>query len=186
MPGEDVTTLLIRWSGGDREALDCLVPLVYSELLQIANAYLRRERAGNSLEGTGIVHETFLRLIDQDRVNWQGRAHFYGIAAQMMRRILVDHARAGRRAKRGGGLKMLPLDEALHGARSRNVELIALDDALEGLAKLDSQQCKVVELRFFGGLSLEETAVALNLSRATVHRHWITARAWLNRELRRA
>lgn len=183
MPDEDVTTLLGRWGEGDREALNRLMPKVYNELLQLAGAYLRRERQGHSLDSTGIVHEAFLRLVDQRRVEWQSRAHFYGVAAQMMRRILVDHARAQHREKRGGGVETLVLDERMDGAPERGVGLMALDDALEGLAKLDPEQSRVVELRFFGGLSLEETAEALRISRSTVHRHWVTARAWLNREL---
>lgn len=180
---DDVSALLIRWSDGDRAALDQLMPLVYSELHRLAGAYLRRERPGHSLQSTGIVHEAFLKLVDQRNVRWQDRAHFYGVTAQIMRRILVDHARAKHREKRGGPMETLALDEGLHVSPRKSVQIIALDDALTALAQLDQQQCTAVEMRFFGGLTLEETAEALRISRATVHRDWVTARAWLMREL---
>ena len=184
MAGDDVTTLLQRWSAGDPEALDKLMPLVYGELRKLAAARLRQERGGHTLQSSALVNEAYLRLAGQGGVHWQNRAHFFAIAAQMIRRILVDHARAQHRDKRGGGAETLVLDEAIHAASSdRGVEMIALDDALNGLEKLDPQQSRIVELRFFAGLTVEETAEALHISRATVNRHWVTARAWLIREL---
>jgi RNA polymerase sigma factor (TIGR02999 family) len=180
---DDVTTLLGRWADGDRDALDRLMPLVYEELHRIAHAYLRRERPGHALESAAIVNEAYLRLIDQQRVRWQNRTHFYGVAAQLMRRILVDHARAAAREKRGGGAATLTLDEAVFRPADRGLAVIALDDALQGLARLDARQSRVVELRFFGGLSIDEAAEVLGISRATAHRDWVTARAWLIREM---
>ncbi len=180
---DDVTTLLGRWAGGDRAALDRLMPLVYEELHRIAHAYLRRERPGHALESAAVVHEAYLRLIDQQRVQWQNRTHFYGVAAQLMRRILVDHALAATREKRGGGAVTLALDEAVFRPADRGLAVIALDDALQSLARLDARQSQVVELRFFGGLSIDEAAEVLGISRATAHRDWVTARAWLIREM---
>src|SRR5579862_7738499 len=181
----DVTVLLQKWSRGEARAAEDLAPLVYAELRRRAHRYLRRERVNHTLHSTDLVHEAYLRLVDQKRANWQDRAHFFAVSAQMMRRILVDHARAHHREKRGGGAPTLVLDEAIDLPQRRSLELIALDDALEGLAKLDSQQSRVVELRFFAGLSIEETAEVLGVSKATVNRDWVTARAWLSRELSR-
>jgi RNA polymerase sigma factor (TIGR02999 family) len=182
MSTDDVSALLIRWRSGDREALDQLTPIVYSELRRIAARYLRAERRGHTLQTTALAHEAFLKLARQPPINWQDRAHFFAVAARIIRQILVDYARASHRDKRGGA-KPLVLDEALHISDRRSVELIALDDALEALAKLDPQQSRVVELRFFAGLTVEETAEVLSVSRATVNRDWVTARAWLLREL---
>jgi RNA polymerase sigma factor (TIGR02999 family) len=179
----DVTRLLSDWSNGDRRALDELLPLVYEELRHLANAYLRRERDGHTLQSTALVHEAFLRLVNQHEVQWQGRAHFFGIAAQMIRRILVDHARAQGAAKRGAGAVRLELGEALAVAQQRDLDLIALDDALERLAIMDERQSRIVELRFFAGLSVEDTADVLGISTATVKREWSSARAWLFREV---
>ncbi len=186
MPGgqpKDVTQLLIDWKNGSREALDALLPLVYDELRRVARGYLRRERPGQTLQGTAVVHEAYLRLVDQARVKWQNRAHFLGVAAQMIRRILVDHVRAKRAAKRGAGAMTLSLDESIEVAGRRDVDLVSLDDALEELARFDPRQARIVELRYFTGLSIEETAEVLGISPATVKREWAVARAWLYREL---
>jgi RNA polymerase sigma factor (TIGR02999 family) len=179
----DVTRLLADWSNGDRQALDELLPLVYEELRHLANAYLRREREGHTLQSTALVHEAFLRLVNQRDVHWRGRAHFFGIAAQMIRRILVDHARAQRAAKRGAGAVRLELDDAIAVAHQRDLDLIALDDALGRLAMLDERQSRIVELRFFAGLSVEDTAEVMGISTSTVKREWASARAWLFREV---
>jgi RNA polymerase sigma factor (TIGR02999 family) len=180
-----VTQLLGRWRGGDREALDSLIPLVYDELRSIAQRYLRNERPGHTLQSTALVHEAYVRLINQDLPEWQNRAHFFAVAAQLMRQILVDHARAYRASKRGGGVCNLALDEAEQNAKRVDVDILALDDALKTLSAMDAQQGKVVELKFFGGLSIEDTAEVLGVSSSTVKRDWITARAWLHRELDR-
>ena len=187
MTSREVTAVLQRWSGGDAGALDQLTPLVYTELRQLARGYLRRERAGHSLQSAELVNEAFVRLIEHRNVHWKDRAHFFGASATIMRRILVDHARARLAGKRGGGELTLVLDEGMDAApgHGKSVELLALDDALNALAALDAGQSRIVELRFFGGLSVEETAEVLQLSRATVNRHWATARAWLMRELSR-
>lgn len=182
----DVTQLLHDWIDGRQDALDRLLPEVYAELRRLAASYLRRERPDHSLQATALVHEAFLKLVDQRAVRWQSRAHFFGIAAQMMRRILVDHARARRSDKRGGTARRLPLDEALAVAESRDIDLVALDDALTRLATLDPRQSKLVELRFFGGLTMEETADVLGISPATVGREWTAAKAWLHTALRGA
>lgn len=179
----DVTAILVSWSEGRREALDELVPLIYDELHRIAARYLRQERAEHTLQPTALVHEAWLRLIDQQNVNWQNRAHFFGVSAELMRRILVDHARRKKAEKRGGGAATVVLDENIEWSARRDLDLVDLDDALEALAKLDPQQSKVVEMRFFGGLSVEETAEALGVSPTTVKREWRMARAWLLREL---
>lgn len=155
------------------------MPLVYDELRHLASRYLRHERSGHTLQTTALVHEAYIRLIDQRQVSWQNRAHFYGIAAQMMRRILVDHARGQQADKRGGGAQKLSLDEAIGLAQEREVDLIALDEALTTLATLDPQQSLIVEMRFFGGLSVEEVAEALSVSRSTIQRDWSMAKAWL-------
>ena len=178
--------LLREWSGGNREALNELLPLIYDDLHKQAARYLRRERQDHTLQPTALINEAYLKLIDQRDVNWQNRMHFFGIAAQAMRRILVDHARTKHREKRGGDNEELPLDEALTVAvDEKNIDLIALDEALTRLEKKDQQQARIVELRYFSGLSLEETAEALNISRTTATRDWAMARAWLNRELTR-
>jgi RNA polymerase sigma factor (TIGR02999 family) len=179
----DVTRLLVNWSNGDRQALEALLPLVYDELRLLAGRYLRRERSGHTLQSTALVHEAYLRLIDQRNVQWQNRAHFFAVAAQMIRRILVDHARKTQTEKRGGHAPRLSLDEAMAVAQDRDVDLVALDDALNGLAEIDDQQAKIVELRFFGGLSIEETAEVLKISPATVKRDWVMAKSWLFREM---
>jgi len=178
-PQTDVTELLKLWSSGHQKALDALLPQIYAELRQLASSYLRRERPNHTLQATALVHEAFVRLVDQRAVRWQNRAHFFGIAAQAMRRILVDHARARGAAKRGDGARPVSLDEALVLTCAPNVDLLALDEALNRLAALDPQQSRVVELRFFGGLTMEETAEVLQISPATVGREWTMAKAWL-------
>lgn len=180
---ENVTQLLIDWSKGDKEALDNLVPLVYDELRRQAARYLRHERAGHTLQTTALIHEAYLRLVDQRNVHWQNRAHFFGIAAQMMRRILVDHARTKKRAKRGGSDIRVSFSEATLKAPDQDLDIVALDEALEHLAEIDEQQSKIVELRFFSGLTVEETAEVMGISAATVKRNWSMAKAWLHREI---
>lgn len=180
----DVTQLLVGWSEGNQQALDKLLPLVYRELKRIADRYLRRERADHTLQATALVHEAYLKLIDQRQVRWQNRAHFFGIAAQAMRRILVDYARDRQAEKRGGGGIKLSLDDELDISDKRASELIALDDALSTLAEMDAQKSRIVELRFFGGLSIEETAEVLGISTATVIRQWRLAKAWLYGEMK--
>jgi RNA polymerase sigma factor (TIGR02999 family) len=177
-----VTALLVAWSKGDERALEELTPLVYDELRRLARSYMRQERSGHTLQSTALVHEAFLRLIDQ-RVQWNSRAHFFGIAAQLMRRILVDHAKAQSAAKRGAGALRIELDEGLATTPHRDVNLLALDEALERLTKVDPQRSRIVELRFFGGLSNEESAEVLGVSPATIQRQWTGARAWLFHEL---
>ena len=179
----DVTRLLVRWSNGDQGALNALVPLVYSELRRLAQVYLSHEKQGHTLSSTALVHEAYLRLVSQKEVTWQSRAHFFAVAARMMRRILVDHARHHGYAKRGGGALTISLDETVAPALERELDLVALDDALEALAKLDERQSRMVELRFFGGLSIEETSEVLGVSTPTVKREWASARAWLYREI---
>lgn len=181
-PGE-VTRLLLELSGGNREAVDELTPLLYRELKRIAAAQLRRERPGHTLQVTALVHEAYLKLVEQRGVTWQNRAHFFGVAAQAMRRILLDYAKGRSRGKRGGGAPQTSLDEALAVSHDRAFELVEIDEALRHLAAFDGRQAKVVELRFFGGLSVEETAEALGVSAPTVKREWAVARAWLHREL---
>jgi RNA polymerase sigma factor (TIGR02999 family) len=177
--------MLADWRQGDQEALGKLMPLVYDELRRLAKSYLRRETSGHTLQTTALVHEAYLRLIDQRVDNWQNRAHFFGIAAQLMRRILIDHARSKQAAKRGSGETRLSLDEALEVSGKNEAELLALDEALTALAAFDPRQGRIIELRYFGGLSIEETAEVLGLSPATVKREWTTAKAWLYRELSR-
>jgi RNA polymerase sigma-70 factor (ECF subfamily) len=182
----DISRLLRQWSDGNRAALEELLPLVYDELHRQAARYLRRERVGHTLQTTALIHEAYLRLIDQRDVRWQSRTHFFAIAAQMMRRVLIDYARAKHREKRGGDDVRLSFDAVNLVATDENsVDLIALDQALERLAEMDEQQARVVELRYFGGLSLEETAEVLHISRATTARDWDVAKAWLRRELTR-
>ncbi len=180
-PQDEVTHLLVAWSQGDRDALDKLLPLVYQELKRIADRYLKRERAGHTLQTTALVHEAYFKLIDQTRVEWQNRAHFFGVAAQAMRRILVDHARRHHSEKRAG--VKISLDEELNLAAERASELVALDEALITLAELDPQKSRIVELKFFGGLSIEETAEVLGIGTATVIRQWRLAKAWLYAEI---
>ena len=187
----DVTRLLVRWSEGDAEALERLLPLVYGELRRIASNQLRRERSDHTLAPTALVHELYLRLIDQNRISWQNRAHFFGLAAQLMRRILVDHARAQHAQKRGGLITRISLEEILQGDREPPGEqagaaedVLAVDDALGRLAAIDPDQARIVELRFFGGLNIDETATVLKRSPRTIKREWRLARAWLYRALR--
>ncbi len=182
---ESVTQLLIEISNGDREAVDLLLPVIYDELRKLAANYLRRERPDHTLQPTALVHEAYLRLVDQTRVTWQNRAHFFGIAAQIMRRLLVDHARRHNAEKRGQDFQKLSLDENIDRAVERSTELIALDDALKALAAFDPQKARVVELRYFGGLSVEETADVLGVTATTVKRHWRFAKAWLHGEMQR-
>jgi RNA polymerase sigma factor (TIGR02999 family) len=181
---ERVSKLLLNWGQGDQGAREALIPLVYDELRRLARRYLRRERPDHTLQSAALVNEAYLRLIRQEHPQWQNRAHFFGVAAQLMRHILVDHARNRAAAKRGAGAPRLTLDPDIALPQERDVDLIALDDALNQLAALDPQQSRLVELRFFGGLSIEETSVVLGVSPATVKREWATARAWLQREMR--
>ncbi|NOT60510.1 MAG: sigma-70 family RNA polymerase sigma factor [Acidobacteria bacterium] len=177
-----VTELLLAWRNGEAAALDELTPLVYDELHKLAGAYLRRERRGHTLQTSGLVNEAFVRLIGQ-QIDWQNRAHFFGIAAQMMRRILVDYARARQTDKRGGAEIHVALDEALDEAEAQDADLVALDDALLSLAQFDPRQSRIVELRYFGGLTIQEVAEVMSLSDSTIEREWNTARLWLRREL---
>src|SRR6266480_2525496 len=179
----EVTQLLVDWSGGDQAALEKLMPLVYEELHRLAHRYMGHERPGHTLQTSGLVNEAYLRLIDQSQVHWQNRAHFYGIAAQMMRRILVDYARSRHYAKRGGNNHQVSLNEALIASEERSAEVVALDDALKSLAAIDGRKSQIVELRFFAGLSIEETAEVLAVSPGTVMRDWTLAKAWLRREM---
>ena len=182
----DVTRLLLDWSNGDRQSLDKLLPIVYQELRRLAQHYIRQERSDHTLQATALVHEAYLRLIDVGEVRWQNRAHFFGAAAQVMRHVLVDMARQHRAQKRGGGQK-LSLGEALAvPGEADDLDLVALNEALDRLAEIDPQQSKIIELRYFGGLTVEETAEALGVSPRTVKRGWRVARAWLRREITRA
>jgi RNA polymerase sigma-70 factor, ECF subfamily len=176
---EHVTKLLLELSNGNHGVTDELLPLVYDELKRLAAGYLRRERVNHTLQPTALVHEAYLRLIDQTRANWQNRAHFFGVAAQLMRRILVDHARQHNADKRGGEFQKLSLDENMDKAVEVSAELIALDDALKELAEVDPEKARLVELRYFGGLTFEETAEVLGVSLITVKRHWRLTKAWL-------
>ena len=178
-----VTQLLRRWTEGDAQALHRLVPLVYNELRHLAGRHLRHERDGHTLQRTGLVHEVFLRLSNDRHVQWESRAQFFGLASKLMRHVLVDHARARRADKRGGGVTLLPLEEADAAGTADTLDILALDQALQRLERMDPQQSQVVELRFFGGLSVEETAATLGVSVSTVKREWSCARAWLLREL---
>jgi RNA polymerase sigma factor (TIGR02999 family) len=180
---QNITHLLKEWSDGDERALDKLTPLVYEELRRQASRYLRRERRGHSLQTTALINEAYLRLIDARDVHWQDRAHFFAIAANLMRRVLVDHARRRDAEKRGGSALRLTLDEALAVTKETDVDLLAIDEALDRLAKIDPQQARVVELRFFSGFTVDETAAALGISPKTVKRDWSVARAWLCREI---
>ena len=178
-PETQVTQLLQRWQEGNQQALEALMPLVYNELKRMAGSYLRRERPDHTLQSAALVNEAYLRLVDQTQTRWQNKAHFYGIAAQMMRRILADHARGHNAAKRGAGMPELQLDEAIVQAQSRSVDVLGLEEALQKLEKVDPQQGRIVELRFYAGVSIEDTAHVLGISPSTVKRDWAAARAWL-------
>ena len=178
---QGVTQLLIDWSNGDRAALDQLMPLVYEELRGLARRHMARERRDHTLQTSALINEAYLRLVDQKGLRWQNRAHFFAVAAQVMRHILIDHARSYHYAKRGAGAQKIPLDEAALFTEHRAAEFVALDDALITLASVDPRRSQVVELRFFGGLSIEETAEVLKISAPTVQREWRAAKAWLNR-----
>jgi RNA polymerase sigma-70 factor, ECF subfamily len=182
-PPNEVTQLLIDWSSGNQAALDRLIPMVDRELHRLAHHYMRRENAGHTLQTTALVNEVYLKLIDQKNVHWKNRAHFFALSAQLMRRILVDHARNRQYAKRGGGAQRITFDEALVVSSERGADLVALDDALSKLTSIDPRKGKVVELRFFGGLNVEETAEALQISAVTVMREWSMAKAWLYNSL---
>lgn len=179
----EITRLLSDWRGGDRAALEKLMPLVYDELRRLARRYLNQERPGHTLQATALVNEAYLRLIDQQNSDWQNRAHFFAVAARIMRHLLVDHARARRYAKRGGGAQQVSLDEAAAVAPEQSFDLLALDEALNRLAAIDERKVVIVELRYFSGLSVEETAEAMRLSEITIKREWLKAKAWLYREL---
>ena len=181
---KDVTVLLAEATKGDQQAASKLVPLVYDELRRLARHYMRRERENHTLQATALVHEAYLKLVQHQSVDWQNRAHFFGIAAQVMRHILVDHARGHGREKRGAGQQLVSLEEALVFSPEKSAELIKLDESLERLAKLDPRQGRIVELRFFGGLTVEETAHVLGISPKTVKREWSVAKAWLHGDLR--
>ena len=180
---DDVTGLLLSWRQGDAAALDRLVPLVYQELRRVAARHLRREAPGHALQATALVHEVYLRLVDVDRMALKNRAHFFAVAAVLMRQILVDHARRQRADKRGGGVTMLSLDDVSPATQPASVDVLALDQALDALSALDARQARIVELRFFAGLNVDETAGALEISPATVERDWALAKAWLYRRL---
>jgi len=180
--GGEISTLLRAWSDGDQSALDRLTPIVYDELRRLARRYMRHERPGHSLQTSALVNEAYLRLVDYERMQWQNRAHFFAVSSQLMRRILVEHARR-HNLKRGGGVQHVDLEDAAVVGGDRAAHLVALDDAMNALARLDPRKVQVVEMRFFGGLSVEETAEVLKVSPATVMRDWSTAKAWLYREL---
>jgi RNA polymerase sigma factor (TIGR02999 family) len=180
----DVTQILLGWSAGEKDATAELVPIVYQELRRLARQYLGRERADHTLQATALVHEAYIKLVDQSRVNWQSRAHFCAVAAQLMRRILLQHARAHQAAKRGGGLRKLYLDETRELAQGGASDLVELDEALKSLARTYPRESEVVELKFFGGMEAKEIAEVLNVSAKTISRDWSFAKAWLSRELR--
>ncbi len=182
-PRQEVTQVLVDWNKGDQNAPDRLMPLVYEELRKLARNYLQRERSDHTLQATGLVHEAYLRLVDQSSMTWQNRAHFFAVAAQVMRRILVDHARAHRAEKRGGEREKIEFDEALAPSGEKAVDLIALDDALHDLVTFDPRQSRIVEMRFFGGLTNEEIGDVLGISPRTIKREWRLAKAWLRREI---
>ncbi|NKB90324.1 MAG: sigma-70 family RNA polymerase sigma factor [Acidobacteria bacterium] len=183
--GIDVTQLLLAWNTGETDARDQLMMVVYEELRRIAGGQLAGEKQGHTLQTTALVNEAYLRLVDQTRVHWRNRAHFFGIAAQLMRRILVDHARRRYAAKRGGGVTLLEFEDSITPRSKRGVDLVVLDDILTRLESFDADAARLVELRYFGGLTIEETAEVLGSSPATVKREWATARAWMHRELTR-
>jgi len=180
---ESITQLLTEWRDGDKTALDRLIPLVYEELRRLAHHYLRRERPGYTLQTSALVNEAYLKLVDHKGMRWQNRAHFYAVAAQAMRRILVDHARSRDAAKRGGGANLIGLDEAATAAQMQAANLLALDEALNQLALIDKRKSRIVELRYFGGMSVEETAEVIGVSPVTVMREWSSAKAWLLRAI---
>ncbi len=180
-PPQEVTQLLVAWGSGDEAALDELMPLVYEELRRLAHQCMSRERPGHTLHTSALVNEAYLRLVDGKKIHWQDRAHFFGIAARLMRQILVDYARRRRYAKRGSDARRVPLDEAMIVSEERAADVVALDDALKSLAEIDPRKSQIVELRFFGGLSIEETAEILAVSPGTVMRDWTLAKAWLRR-----
>jgi RNA polymerase sigma factor (TIGR02999 family) len=184
-PPSEVSLLLQEWRSGDRQALDALLPLVYGELRRLAHYQLRKERPDHTLQSAALVHEAYLRLIGLNVPDWESRTHFFAIAAQLMRQILVDYARRHKAAKRGGSICKLSLDDAATASRREDVDVVALDDALKALARLDPRQSRVVELRFFAGLSLQEISEATEIAPATVQRDWTAARAWLYREISR-
>ena len=179
----DVTELLRCWRQGDAEALDRLVPLVHAELRRVARSHIRREGPGHTLQATALVHEVYLRLVGLDRLTLNDRTHFFAVAAKLMRQILVDHARRKRADKRGGGATMMTLNDVAPASQASMVDVIALDQALDALCARDARQCRVVELRFFAGLSIDETAQAIGVSPATIEREWVMAKAWLHRRL---
>jgi RNA polymerase sigma-70 factor (ECF subfamily) len=186
-PIGEITQLLQGWRGGDRQALDALLPVVYRELRRLAHFQLRKERPDHTLQSAALVHEAYVRLVGLNSPQWESRSHFFAIAAQLMRQILVDYARRHRAGKRGGGVSALSLEDAtvLSPGKDKGIDVVALDDALKALAQIDARKAQVVELRFFGGLSFEETAEVLKVSAITVSRDWSTARAWLHREMSR-
>lgn len=179
----DITRILRAWSGGDREAVDDLMPLVYDELHKVAARYLRKQRPDHTLQPTALVNEAYLKLVDISNVSWEDRAHFFAVASQTMRHVLVDHARGHNREKRGGGAQKVSLDEAMAFVDNNEVDVLMLDDAMRALAEIDEQQSRIVELRFFGGLTVEETALVLRISPATVKREWRIAKAWLHKRI---
>jgi RNA polymerase sigma factor (TIGR02999 family) len=183
MTPQEITELLQAWARGEQEALEKLLPLVETELRRLAKNYLRRERPGHTLQTTALVNEAYIKLVGQNRVNWQNRTHFYAIAAQCMRRVLTDYAKTRHRVKRGGGAQQVPLPKDTLMSSAQLKELLALDAALKKLAKKDDRKCKVIEMRYFGGYSTEEIAETLNISETTVERDWRMARAWLRREI---
>jgi RNA polymerase sigma factor (TIGR02999 family) len=185
LSSNEITDLLVAWGNGDRQALERLAPLVHAELYRLARRYMSKESRGHTLQATALVNEAYLRLIDWQNVRWQNRAHFFGVSAQLMRRILVDYARSRNYQKRGGGAVVVSLDEAAVISRDQAGDFVALDDALNSLAIIDERKSKIVELRFFGGLSVEETAEVLKISPRTVAREWSLAQAWLYRELKK-
>jgi len=180
---QEITQLLLSWSKGDKTALDQLVPLVYPELRRLAQRYMRRENSLHTLQTSALINEAYLRIVDQQEVQWQDRAHFFAVAAQVMRHILIDHARRHHYAKRGAGARRVPLDETAVISRERAAEFVALDDALTSLAAVDARKSKIVELRFFGGLTVEEISEVMKLSPITIKREWRSAKAWLHLEI---
>ena len=180
---QEITQLLLSWSRGDKAALDQLVPLVYPELRRLAQRYMRRENSAHTLQTSALINEAYLRIVDQQEVEWQDRAHFFAVAAQVMRHILIDHARRHRYAKRGAGARHVPLDETAIISQERATEFLALDDALTRLATIDARKSQIVELRFFGGLTVEEIAEVMKLSPITIKREWRSAKAWLHSEI---
>jgi RNA polymerase sigma factor (TIGR02999 family) len=182
-PGQ-ITQLLELWNQGDRDAMEKLVPLVYGELHRLARRYIAAERPGHTLQATALVNEAYLKLVDSENMTWEGRAHFFGVCAHVMRRILVDWARSRQAQKRGSDARKLELDDALVAAAQPGTDLVAVDDALKALADIDPRKSRIVELRFFGGMSVKETAEVLKISNETVHRDWRLAKSWLRRELR--